>query len=133
MWPKKNFPGYGARWGAIYSGKSGGGRSNFQILRLVPEIPVFEGNFLLIADGTKIGFRTLPESSNIFVGVTPPHLARNVRASFDKDLSYVVEGHASACPQTVCVDVKCVALTLIKLKYDVSASIMKCNIQFEFL
>ena len=77
MWPKKNFPGYGARWGAIYSGKSGGGRSNFQILRLVPEIPVFEGNFLLIADGTKIGFRTLPESSNIFVGVTPPHLAAN--------------------------------------------------------
>ena len=133
MWPKKNFPGYGARWGAIYSGKSGGGRSNFQILRLVPEIPVFEGNFLLIAGGTKIGFRTLPESSNIFVGVTPPHLARDVRASFDKDLSYVVEGHASACPQTVCVDVKCVALTLIKLKYDVSASIMKCNIQFELL
>ena len=133
MWPKKNFPGYGARWGAIYSGKSGGGRSNFQILRLVPEIPVFEGNFLLIADGTKIGFRTLPESSNIFVGVTPPHLARDIRASFDKDLSYVVEGHASACPQTVCVDVKCVALTLIKLKYDVSASIMKCNIQFELL
>ena len=114
-------------------GKSGGGRSNFQILRLVPEIPVFEGNFLLIADGTKIGFRTLPESSNIFVGVTPPHLARHVRASFDMDLSYVVEGHASACPQTVCVDVKCVALTLIKLKYDVSASIMKCNIQFELL
>ena len=133
MWPKKNFPGYGARWGAIYSGKSGGGRSNFQILRLVPEIPVFEGNFLLIAGGTKIGFRTLPESSNIFVGVTPPHLARDVRASFDMDLSYVVEGHASACPQTVCVDVKCVALTLIKLKYDVSASIMKCNIQFELL
>ena len=133
MWPKKNFPGYGARWGAIYSGKSGGGRSNFQILRLVPEIPVFEGNFLLIAGGTKIGFRTLPESSNIFVGVSPPHLARDVRASFDKDLSYVVEGHASACPQTVGVDVKCVALTLIKLKYDVSASIMKCNIQFELL
>ena len=118
MWPKKNFPGYGARWGAIYSGKSGGGRSNFQILRLVPEIPVFEGNFLLIADGTKIGFRTLPESSNIFVGVTPPHLARDVRASFYMDLSYVVEGHASACPQTVGVDVKCVALTLIKLCYE---------------
>ena len=80
MWPKKNFPGYGARWGAIYSGKSGGGRSNFQILRLVPEIPVFEGNFLLIADGTKIGFRTLPESSNIFVGVTPPHLAATAKS-----------------------------------------------------
>ena len=133
MWPKKNFPGYGARWGAIYSGKSGGGRSNFQILRLVPEIPVFEGNFLLIADGTKIGFRTLPESSNIFVGVTPPHLARDVRASLGMYLVYVVEGHASACPQTVGVDKKYVALTLIKLKYDVSASIMKCNIQFELL
>ena len=34
-----------------------------------------------------------------------------------RDLPYVVEGHASACPQTVGVDVKCVALTLIKLKY----------------
>ena len=133
MWPKKNFPGYGARWGAIYSGKSGGGRSNFQILRLVPEIPVFEGNFLLIAGGTKIGFRTLPESSNIFVGVTPPHLARDVRASLGMYLVYVVEGHASACPQTVGVDVKYVALTLIKLKYDVSASIMKRNNQFELL
>ena len=133
MWPKKNFPGYGARWGAIYSGKSGGGRSNFQILRLVPEIPVFEGNFLLIAGGTKIGFRTLPESSNIFVGVTPPHLARDVRASLGMYLVYVVEGHASACPQTVGVDVKYVAWTLIKLKYNVSASIMKCNIQFELL
>ena len=66
-------------------------------------------------------------------GDRPNHLARDVRASFDKDLSYVVEGHASACPQTVCVDVKCVALTLIKLKYDVSASIMKFIIQFELL
>ena len=71
--------------------------------------------------------------SSFFWGEIPAHLARHVRASFDKDLSYVVEGHASACPQTVCVDVKCVALTLIKLKYDVSASIMKCNIQFELL
>ena len=89
--------------------------------------------FLLRAGRTKIGFRTLPESSNIFVGVSPPHLAPDVRASFDMDLSYVVEGHASACPQTMGVDVKCVALTLIKLKYDGSASIMKCNIQFELL
>ena len=48
-------------------------------------------------------------------------------------LVYVVEGHASACPQTVGVDVKYVALTLIKLKYDVSASIMKRNNQFELL
>ena len=133
MWPEKNFPGYGTRWGAINFGKSGGGRSNFTILWLDHEIPKFLPDFLSIAIRVKIGFRTLPESSNIFVGVTPPHLARHVRASFDKDLSYVVEGHASACPQTVCVDVKCVALTLIKLKYDVSASIMKCNIQFELL
>ena len=42
-------------------------------------------------------------------------------------LVYVVEGHASACPQTVGVDVKCVALTLIKLKYYVSASILNRN------
>ena len=133
MWPEKNFPGYGTRWGALIFGKSGGGRSNFKILWLDHEIPKFLQDFLSIAIRVKIGFRTLPESSNIFVGVTPPHLARHVRASFDKDLSYVVEGHASACPQTVCVDVKCVALTLIKLKYDVSASIMKCNIQFELL
>ena len=78
---------------------------------------------------------TLPGLARTTVGhnTAPDHLARDVRASFDKDLSYVVEGHASACPQTVCVDVKCVALTLIKLKYDVSASIMKCNIQFELL
>ena len=128
MWPKKNFPGYGARWGAIYLGKSGGGRSNFQILRLVPEIPVFEGNFLLIADGTKIGFRTLPESSNIFVGVTPPHLAATAGGCrYGGCLVYVVEGHASACPQTVGVDVKYVALKLIKLKREVSASIMRPN------
>ena len=134
MWPKKNFPGYGARWGAIYLGKSGGGRSNFQILRLVPEIPVFEGNFLLIAGGTKIGFRTLPESSNIFVGVTPPHLAATAGGCrYEMYLVYVVEGHASACPQTVGVGVKYVALTLIKLYYDVSAYIIKRNNQFELL
>ena len=66
-------------------------------------------------------------------GNNPAHLARDVRASLGMYLVYVVEGHASACPQTVGVDVKCVALTLIKLKYDVSASIVKCNIQFELL
>ena len=133
MWPEKNFPGYGTRWGALIFGKSGGGRSNFKILWLDHEIPNPIQIFLTKAGSTELGFRTLPESSKIFVGVSPPHLARDVRASFDMDLSCVVEGHASACPQTVCVDVKCVALTLIKLKYDVSASIMKCNIQFELL
>ena len=125
MWPEKNFPGYGTRWGALIFGKSGGGRSNFKILWLDHEIPKFLQDFLSIAIRVKIGFRTLPESSKNFVGVSPPHLARDVRASLGMDLSYVVEGHASACPQTVGVDVKCVALTLIKLKYDVSASIMK--------
>ena len=89
--------------------------------------------FLLRAGGTELGFRTLPESSKIRDGVSPPHLARHVRASLGMYLVYVVEGHASACPQTVGVDVKCVALTLIKLKYYVSASIMKPNNQFELL
>ena len=133
MWPEKNFPGYGTRWGALIFGKSGGGRSNFKILWLDHEIPKFLQDFLSIAIRVKIGFRTLPESSKNFVGVTPPHLARDVRASLGMYLVYVVEGHASACPQTVGVDVKCVALTLIKLKYDVSASIMKRNNQFELL
>ena len=77
MWPEKNFPGYGTRWGAINFGKSGGGRSNFKILWLDHEIPKFLQDFLSIAIRVKIGFRTLPESSNIFVGVTPPHLAAN--------------------------------------------------------
>ena len=131
--PTKYFNHAGTRWGANNFGKSGGGRSNFKILWLDHEIPKFLQDFLSIAIRVKIGFRTLPESSNIFVGVTPPHLARDVRASLGMYLVYVVEGHASACPQTVGVDVKCVALTLIKLKYDVSASIMKCNIQFELL
>ena len=123
----------GTQWGAIYSQKVSGGQKIKEGAWLVPEIGFKRYGFLTIAGGTKLGFRTLPESSKKKVGVTPPHLARDVRASFDMDLSYVVEGHASACPQTVGVDVKCVALTLIKLKYDVSASIMKCNIQFELL
>ena len=131
--PSKYFNHAGTRWGALIFGKSGGGRSNFKILWLDHEIPKFLQDFLSIAIRVKIGFRTLPESSNIFVGVTPPHLARDVRASLGMYLVYVVEGHASACPQTVGVDVKCVALTLIKLKYYVSASIMKPNNQFELL
>ena len=123
----------GTQWGAIYYQKVSGGQKIKEGAWLVPEIGFKRYGFLTIAGGTKLGIRTLPDSSKKKVGVTPPHLARHVRASFDMDLSYVVEGHASACPQTVCVDVKCVALTLIKLKYDVSASIMKCNIQFELL
>ena len=133
MWPEKNFPGYGTRWGAINFGKSGGGRSNFTILWLDHEIPKFLQDFLSIAIRVEIGCRTLPESSKNFVGVSPPHLARDVRASLGMYLVYVVEGHASACPQTVGVDVKCVALMLIKLKYYVSVSIMKRNNQYELL
>ena len=121
------------QWGAIYSQKVSGGQKIKEGAWLVPEIGFKRYGFLTIAGGTELGIRTLPDSSKKKVGVTPPHLARDVRASFDMDLSYVVEGHASACPQTMGVDVKCVALTLIKLKYDVSASIMKCNIQFELL
>ena len=71
--------------------------------------------------------RTQPAGRNFCWGITPAHLARHVRASLGMYLVYVVEGHASACPQTVGVDVKYVALTLIKLKYYVSASIMKLN------
>ena len=133
MWPEKNFPGYGTRWGALIFGKSGGGRSNFKILWLDHEIPNPIQIFLTKAGSTELGFRTLPESSKNFVGVSPPHLARDVRASLGMYLVYVVEGHASACPQTVGVDKKYVALTLIKLKYYVSASIMKLNNQFELL
>ena len=73
--PTKYFNHAGTRWGANNFGKSGGGRSNFKILWLDHEIPKFLQDFLSIAIRVKIGFRTLPESSNIFVGVTPPHLA----------------------------------------------------------
>ena len=72
--PSKYFNHAGTRWGANNFGKSGGGRSNFKILWLDHEIPKFLQDFLSIAIRVKIGFRTLPESSNIFVGVTPPHL-----------------------------------------------------------
>ena len=75
--PSKYFNHAGTRWGANNFGKSGGGRSNFKILWLDHEIPKFLQDFLSIAIRVKIGFRTLPESSNIFVGVTPPHLAAN--------------------------------------------------------
>ena len=72
--PTKYFNHAGTRWGANNFGKSGGGRSNFKILWLDHEIPKFLQDFLSIAIRVKIGFRTLPESSNIFVGVSPPHL-----------------------------------------------------------
>ena len=66
----------------------------------------------------KLGTGPSPASPYFNVLTGTDHLARDVRASFYMDLSYVVEGHASACPQTVGVDVKCVALTLIKLCYE---------------
>ena len=123
----------GTQWGAIYYQKVSGGQKIKEGAWLVPEIGFKRYRFLTIAGGTELGIRTLPDSSKKKVGVTPPHLARDVRASLGMYLVYVVEGHASACPQTVGVDVKYVALTLIKLKYDVSASIMKRNNQFELL
>ena len=123
----------GTQWGAIYSQKVSGGQKIKEGAWLVPEIGFKRYGFLTIAGGTKLGIRTLPDSSKKKVGVTPPHLARDVRASLGMYLVYVVEGHASACPQTVGVDVKYVALTLIKLKYYVSVSIMKRNNQFELL
>ena len=73
--PSEYFNHAGTRWGAINFGKSGGGRSNFKILWLDHEIPKFLQDFLSIAIRVEIGFRTLPESSKNFVGVTPPHLA----------------------------------------------------------
>ena len=132
--PSKYFNHAGTRWGANNFGKSGGGRSNFKILWLDHEIPKFLHDFLSIAIRVKIGFRTLPESSNIFVGVSPPHLAATAGGCrYGGCLVYVVEGHASACPQTVGVDVKYVALTLIKLKREVSASIMRPNKNVDLL
>ena len=78
--PSKYFNHAGTRWGALIFGKSGGGRSNFKILWLDHEIPKFLQDFLSIAIRVKIGFRTLPESSNILVGVTPPHLAATAKS-----------------------------------------------------
>ena len=72
--PSKYFNHAGTRWGALIFGKSGGGRSNFKILWLDHEIPNPIQIFLTKAGSTELGFRTLPESSKTFVGVTPPHL-----------------------------------------------------------
>ena len=64
----------------------------------------------------------------------PRHLAATaIGCRYGGCLVYVVEGHASACPQTVGVDVKYVALTLIKLKREVSASIMRPNKNVDLL
>ena len=90
--PSKYFNHAGTRWGANNFGKSGGGRSNFKILWLDHEIPKFLQDFLSIAIRVKIGFRTLPESSNIFVGVTPPHLAmERFRALLVKGLNLTAQ------------------------------------------
>ena len=68
------------------------------------------------------------------VGYTRDHLAATAGGCrYGGCLVYVVEGHASACPQTVGVDVKYVVLTLIKLKREVSASIMRPNKNVDLL
>ena len=124
----------GTQWGAIYSQKVSGGQKIKEGAWLVPEIGFKRYGFLTIAGGTKLGIRTLPDSSKKKVGVTPPHLAATAGGCrYGGCLVYVVEGHASACPQTVGVDVKYVALTLIKLKREVSASIMRPNKNVDLL
>ena len=92
----------GTQWGAIYSQKVSGGQKIKEGAWLVPEIGFKRYGFLTIAGGTKLGIRTLPDSSKKKVGVTPPHLAAT---AFEYILLYVVEGHASACPRTGGVDV----------------------------
>ena len=124
----------GTQWGAIYYQKVSGGQKIKEGAWLVPEIGFKRYRFLTIAGGTELGIRTLPDSSKKKVGVTPPHLAATAGGCrYGGCLVYVVEGHASACPQTVGVDVKYVALTLIKLKREVSASIMRPNKNVDLL
>ena len=65
----------GTQWGAIYSQKVSGGQKIKEGAWLVPEIGFKRYGFLTIAGGTKLGIRTLPDSSKKKVGVTPPHLA----------------------------------------------------------
>ena len=124
----------GTQWGAIYSQKVSGGQKIKEGAWLVPEIGFKRYGFLTIAGGTKLGIRTLPDSSKKKVGVTPPHLAATAGGCrYGGCLVYVVEGHASACPQTVGVDKKFVALTLVKQKREVSASIMRPNKNVDLL
>ena len=117
MWPEKNFPGYGTRWGALIFGKSGGGRSNFKILWLDHEIPNPIQIFLTKAGSTELGFRTLPESSKNFVGVTPPHLAATAQVRARIDLARVVERHASACLRTMGVVSLCGVVVTRRRRY----------------
>ena len=99
--PTKYFNHAGTRWGALIFGKSGGGRSNFKILWLDHEIPNPIQIFLTKAGSTELGFRTLPESSKNFVGVSPPHLAATAKVRARLCLARVVERHASACLRTM--------------------------------
>ena len=71
------------QWGAIYSQKVSGGQKIKEGAWLVLEIGFKRYGFLTIAGGTELGIRTLPDSSKKKVGVTPPHLARDVRASLE--------------------------------------------------
>ena len=98
----------GTQWGAIYSQKVSGGQKIKEGAWLVLEIGFKRYRFLTIAGGTKLGIRTLPDSSKKKVGVTPPHLAATALQSAGMaHLAYVVEGHASACPQTMGVGTLC--------------------------
>ena len=64
----------------------------------------------------KLGTGPSPASPYFNVLTGTDHLAATaVGCRYEMYLVYVVEGHASACPQTVGVGVKYVALTLIKL------------------
>ena len=72
-----NFAQHRTQWGAIYSQKVSGGQKIKEGAWLVPEIGFKRYGFLTIAGGTKLGIRTLPDSSKKKVGVTPPHLAAN--------------------------------------------------------
>ena len=52
--------------------------------------------------------RTQPAGRNFCWGITPAHLAATALQSAGMaHLAYVVEGHASACPQTVGVGTLC--------------------------
>ena len=73
--------------------------------------------FLLRAGGTELGFRTLPESSKIKEGVSPPHLAATAQVRARIDLARVVERHASACLRTMGVVSLCGVVVTRRRRY----------------
>ena len=64
----------GTQCWAIYYQKLSGGQKIKEGAWLVLEIGFKRYRFLTIAGGTKLGIRTLPDSSKKKVGVSPPHL-----------------------------------------------------------